>query len=153
MTITDGFFGYNGVNGVYVNNAVSSLTPAVTITGVDTPGNRAEGAGCTTSVCAGIKVESRGVVALKDFRTSDNTGDGIYIDNRAGTGAVTISAPTGTNYHYSTSILMNETNKNGGNGYTILSRGAVTATNVDSWQNGDLGGSINNSDSSSAPQR
>ena len=150
VTITDGFFGYNGVNGVYVNNAVSSLTPAVTITGVETPGNRAEGAGCTTSVCAGIKVESRGVVALKDFKTSDNTGDGIYIDNRAGTGAVTITAPTGTNYHYSTSVLMNETYNNGGNGYTILSRGAVTATNVDSWNNGALGGSINNSEALSA---
>ena len=152
VTITDGFFGYNGVNGIHVNNAVSSLTPAVTITGVDTPGNRAEGAGCTTSVCAGIKVESRGVVALKDFKTSDNTGDGIYIDNRAGTGAVTISAPTGTTYRYSASILMNETARNNGNGYTILSRGAVTATNVDAWQNGNLGGFIDNS-KPSAPQR
>ena len=150
VTITDGFFGYNGANGINVNNAVSSLTPAVTLTGVGTPGNRAEGVDCASEGCAGLKVESRGAVTLKDFNSTDNNGDGIYIDNRAGTGAVTISAPTGTNYHYSATILMNETARNNGNGYTILSRGAVTATNVDSWQNGNLGGFIDNSEALSA---
>ena len=88
----------------------------------------------------GFEIYSRGAVTLKSINAYDFASDGVYIEN-SGTGAVTITGSTD---------LWNETARNGGNGYTIISKGPVTVSNLNSFDNNNLGGYIKNSDASGA---
>ena len=127
--MTQFYTGDNGGKGIYVNNQESAAAPAVTITNAETARND-----------SGIYLDVKGPVTLKDFKTYENGSDGLHI-NSSGTGAITIT---------NASNVFNESRNNGGNGYYIETRGPVTITNFDNYNNGGLGGYIKNSDALSA---
>ena len=113
------------MDGINIDNTNSPLVSAITLTKLDIFRNK-----------NGVFVVAKGPVTLNNFRTSEGSGDGVNIDATKGSGAVTLA------YSYG---LYNETNNNAGYGYSILSNGAVTVTNVNSRHNGKDGGYINNS--------
>ena len=129
VSMTQFYTGDNGGKGIYVNNQESAAAPAVTITNAETPRND-----------SGIYLDVKGPVTLKDFRIYENGSDGLHI-NSTGTGAITIT---------NSSNVFNESRNNGGNGYYIETKGPVTITNFDNYNNGGLGGYIKNSDALSA---
>jgi hypothetical protein len=125
VSITNVYSGWNQQNGFFVMTSDSPGFAAITLKDLDVPGNAAYG----------IYVDGRGVITLTGMKVSDSGSDGIYISNIS-TSATTITNATG---------LFNETRNNGGNGYYIWSIGPVTVTNLDSHDNGLLGGYIDNS--------
>jgi hypothetical protein len=134
VTLSNIYSGWNGGDGIYLDNADGLSAAAVTLTAVQTPGND-----------TGTEIYSKGAVTLNNFTADNNSGDGLSIDNTYGTNAAVTITNVASNY--------NETCSNGGNGYTIKSNGAVSITNLDSYNNtGGYGASIDNSTaSSSAP--
>ena len=124
VTVTSIFSGWNGDDGVRIVTSDSPGFAAITLKGLETPGND-----------YGIYIDGRGVMTLSDIKSSDNRMDGVGISNLS-TSAVTITNASG---------LFNETRNNGWNGYTIITMGPVTVMNLDSHDNGMLGGYIDNS--------
>ena len=124
VTVSDVYLGSNGGDGIYVDNSQAQSPAAITLTRLDVDGN-----------ATGIDLFTRGVVTINGLTSRNNAFDGLYIKN-SGIAAITITNAAG---------VFNEINTNGGYGYYIESNGAVTITNLDSWDNGLLGGYIDNS--------
>ncbi len=129
VTISDVYSGGNSGDGVYVDNSFAPTPASITLTNLDINGN-----------ATGIDLFTRGAVSIKNFKSNGNSVDGVYIES-SGTGAITLTNAT---------AVFNETGYNGGYGYYILSNGAITITNLDSWDNGLMGGYIDNSTASAA---
>jgi len=116
------------VNGVSINNNSATTPQAVTISKVSF--NEAFNH-------FGLDIFSAGNVSLTSVGAMWNYLSGIYIDNTAGTGSVTVNNTTG-----------DWIGGNGSHGLYIQSRGAVTLTNVASGMNSNNGIYVNNTGSS-----
>lgn len=117
----------NGSNGMYVNNTYAGAnTPKpVTITGTNNFSNNV----------AGFYINSYGAVTLSKVTSSNNTsGPGGVIDNSA---TNVPSNVTVTGYG-----VFN--NNNTGNGLLVISKGAVTLTNITTIGNSFSGLDVNN---------
>ena len=123
VSITNVYAGWNANDGIQVITTDSPVFAPITLKALDLPGNN-----------NGVYIDGRGVITLSDFKAYDNSNDGVYISNYS-TSATTLTNVTG---------LFNETRNNGGNGYYIWSMGPVTVTNLDTQDNGHLGGLIDN---------
>ncbi|NTW08043.1 MAG: hypothetical protein HGA28_00545 [Anaerolineaceae bacterium] len=123
VTITNVYAGWNANDGIQIITTDSPVFAPITLKALDLPGNN-----------NGVYIDGRGVITLSDFEAYDNSNDGVSISNYS-TSATTLTNVTG---------MFNETRNNGGNGYYIWSMGPVTVTNLDTQDNGHLGGLIDN---------
>jgi hypothetical protein len=141
VTLTSIYAGGNEEDGFLVYTSFSPLASAVTLTDLEVSGGRMneldEWYQATEN---GINLNIKGPATLKDIIVSDNAQDGLHIES-SGTGAITITQAAN---------FFNESRNNGGNGYYIDTKGAVTITNFDTHDNGQLGGYIKNSGAASA---
>jgi len=78
----------------------------------------------------GLIADSNGDITLHDVTTNDNAGDGAYLDNKSGTGSITVSD----------SIFGEIESGNGGSGLAIKSNGSITLDNVTANSNGNRWG-------------
>ena len=111
----------------------------MTLTNVTVPGGKDDG-GWYKATDNGINLNIKGPATIKGVTVYENSLDGIHIVN-SGTGAITITNVSNT---------FNESHDNDGKGYSIESKGPVTVTNLDTYNNGALGGFIKNSEAVSA---
>ncbi len=124
VTVTSLYSGWNGDDGLHIVTYDSPGSPAIVLKALETPGND-----------YGIYIDGRGATTLTDFKSNDNRMDGVGISNMS-TSAIIFTNASG---------IFNETRNNGGNGFYIWTMGPVTVTNLDSHDNGLLGGYIDNS--------
>ncbi len=118
--------------GLFIENV-----PPGTVTGVPVTINNSEFYGNIYDAINdipgnGLVIDSKGAVTLLNTGAGDNQGYGVYIDNsKDGSSAgVTINAGTG---------WVNEFARNWDDGLFISSRGAVSITNMDAYENGGSG--------------
>ncbi len=130
VTLTGIYSGYNGEDGIFVDNTYSPTVPAVNLTDIETGFN----------LYMGAHLMVKGPVTARDLFIYNNSGDGLNIVS-TGTGAITIT---------NASNIFNLTRDNGYFGYYIDTMGPVTVTNFDTHDNGSLGGVISNFDANSA---
>ncbi|HQN05342.1 MAG TPA: right-handed parallel beta-helix repeat-containing protein [Anaerolineaceae bacterium] len=130
----------NNGAGVYLRSWGSSISILGTL-------NEFSGNSINTTVTAqkyGLWIDQAyGPVTLLNFKAEENYGGGIYIDNTAGTGSVTLNSTVAG----FTSSVTNGDGTYGGYGLSIKSRGAVTLTKVDISDGNQIapGAYINNS--------
>ncbi len=109
----------NGVLGVGANLDNSSGSGAVTI--ISTTSNQ-----FNANHLDGLDILSKGAITLNSLTANGNTGgDGVMLDNSAGTGMV--------------SITSGAFNANGQNGLDVTSHGAITTKNLTANDNGTAG--------------
>ncbi len=120
----------------YNSGAEIFSNAGVTISGLknEFSGNSREDGTFTDSV--GLKIVTPGSVTLLNTVAENNALSGASIDNRSGTGKVTINATV--------SGLVSSFSGNGGVGLAIDSKGAVTLNKVEASHNFDSGAEINN---------
>lgn len=120
----------------YNSGAEIYASSGITISGLknEFSGNSREDGTFTDSV--GLKIVTPGSVTLLNTVVENNALGGASIDNRSGTGKVTISATV--------SGLVSSFSGNGRVGLAIDSKGAVTLTKVEASSNLDSGAEINN---------
>ena len=106
-----------GGDGYYLDNSDAQVPAAINLTLVS-----------AYDSAYGFEIFSRGAITVNSIIANNNANDGVYIEN-SGTGAIIIN-------NTPSPLVFNETGGNGGNGYTILSNGAVTVTNLDTHDNG-----------------
>ncbi len=143
ITLDDLYAANNAYDGVVLDNRLSTTKPGVSVSKMassnngwgheETPGD--PDSWVIDTFASGFVINTLGSVSMNTVHAENNTQDGIQIDNSAGTGSVTIT---------SKALDSNSAANNRGNGYTIVSRGAVTVTNLDAVYNGGYGGMINN---------
>ncbi len=142
ITIADTYLAGNGESGYYLDNSMATAPAAITLTNTNSYDNGQDG----------YEIYSRGAVTLNNFHGSDNDLGGLYVNtcidwdddgvcNNTGTGTVTLT---------NTGAAFNETARNGENGLSIISKGAITIINTDTYENGGLGAYIDNSGATTA---
>jgi hypothetical protein len=118
VTLYDVYSGLNDGAGIEIYNFFAAPAP-VTMTLVTANENQ-----------SGIIVYSKGAVTGSTVIANLNIGNGIYIDNTEGSGAgVTF------NIFGNAPMVFNEAVGNGTNGLMIYSKGAVSLTNFDAYNN------------------
>ncbi|MBL8098032.1 MAG: right-handed parallel beta-helix repeat-containing protein [Anaerolineales bacterium] len=105
----------NGLFGAYLYNVSAATPKAVTILGTVNQTKFNDG--------AGLVIFSKGAVTVNSLSSNNNDGEGVYIDNTTGTGAVTF---TGTNI-FRENVL---------SGIKVISNGAITINNLAANDNG-----------------
>jgi putative surface-exposed virulence protein len=132
ITLNDVYTAGNyGGDGFYLDNSDAQIPAAINLT-----------LARAYNSTYGFEIFSRGAVTLNSIIANANANDGVYIEN-SGTGAIIIN-------NTPSPLVFNDTDGNTGNGYTIYSNGAVSITNLDTNDNGGLGGYIDNSTAATA---
>jgi len=122
ITVTSLLANGNGLAGASLDNSPGKAP--VTIKGINGFSGNLGG--------RGLEVSSQGNITLYNFVASDNSGDGVYLNNG-------FSGATG-NVSIVTSVAKwcNEANWNAGSGISIKSNGAVAASNLCAEGNGSI---------------
>jgi putative surface-exposed virulence protein len=113
-------------SGMFIDSSGSAAPATVTINNGQFSENHLDG----------LHVECKGNISLNNIIANQNTtGDGMYLDNCqyggsacAGTGGVTLSAVW-------IADMLNEFYDNGGYGVEVFSKGSVTLSNLDAYEN------------------
>jgi len=143
----------NGNPGLYIGSAGSVTLRSVDahtnyIYGICIDATTGAGAVSLTNIRVGgtisgpgLFVVSKGAITITSIIANGNAGNGVSLDNAAGTGGVTITSPAAAGIAGANAFYGN-TN---GCGVYIRSKGAVTLTNLDVYDNSKYGIDINNS--------
>jgi hypothetical protein len=133
ITISDVYSQGNTGDGYYLENDTVLVAAPVIVTMATSMENNG----------TGLVIFTKGAVTGTNVVANNNDGAGVYIE-AYGPGAVTFTI------NPINPILFNETAFNGGDGYFIFSRGAVSLTSFDTYNNGNMGGHIDNGEAASA---
>ena len=115
-----GWSGGNGTYGALLDNTSATSAKAVTLETGWFYGNQDGN---------GLEVQSKGAVTLKNVNAGDNYGYGIFINNNGGTANVSVTG---------TSAQWLDIGRNGEAGLYIESRGAVSASYISAYENGQV---------------
>jgi hypothetical protein len=126
VTYTTGSADNNNLTAVNIDNHLSTLNQAVTITSVNMGGNR--------NGTTGLIVLSKGNIAISKSDINGFNGEAVNLDNHFGTGSVSIIGELGRSRWFG---------YNGGNGFTINTTGGVTMNYLSTNDNGGYGIQIN----------
>ncbi|MEX2160907.1 MAG: hypothetical protein WD751_03240 [Anaerolineales bacterium] len=133
ITVNNIFSSDNGGYGAYLQNDYAG-TAAVTVNG--TAGFAVGTGGFFSNGASGLEVYSRGAVTLKDIDSYGNGGYGLYVDNRGGTGNVTLGTAL-------KGLLVGAIG-NADIGIGIYTNGVVVLSNIYAWSNGGSGVDVEN---------
>lgn len=121
-----------GEGGAYINNTWSPVAAPVTFIATSFHGNMKG---------PGLSVFSKGAITLIDLDgAQENDGDGILLDNRAGTAPVSVRGMK----HYTPEAEIVMIWRNSGSGIVIQTRGAVTLSHLWAIENKGFGVLVDN---------
>jgi hypothetical protein len=127
VTYTTGSANNNYLTAVNVDNHLSTINQAVSLTSIGMYSNNRYGQ-------TGLIVSSKGTITLLKTEANGFNGEAVNLDNHYGTGAIMITGePLWWRYF----------GNNGGNGFTINTTGGVTMNYLSTNDNGGYGIQIN----------